>query len=190
MIECSWLSLLLTPGVRLNKVGVSTSTKPTRENKEFIPISDLRPWILLLASVKCLFSNKKKSFETRNKMSYHALYKGILSSSSPALISSWGSSASDLTSGPSNDTASAETLTSVWSQITFQEKYHHCKSTCNMRHPLWRNPLFQKAASGTHWGRPHSQPGLRFLLLASAFGVDITGRENGTLPVRLKVFTT
>lgn len=128
-------------------------------------------------------------YDTRNKTSYHALYKGILSSSSPAQISSWGSSASDLTSGPSSDTASAETLTSVQLQITFQEKYHYCNTKCNMRHPLWQNPLFQKAASGTHWRRPHSQPGLQFLLLASAVGMDITGRENGTLQVRLKVFT-
>lgn len=46
-------------------------------------------------------------------MSYRVHYRGILSSSSPAEISAWGSSASETTSGPGTDTASAKTPISV-----------------------------------------------------------------------------
>lgn len=51
--------------------------------------------------------------ECKSMMSYRVHYRGILSSSSPAEISAWGSSASETTSGPGTDTASAKTLISV-----------------------------------------------------------------------------
>lgn len=54
--------------------------------------------------------------EWRNKSSYRAHYRGILLSSSPAGISAWGSSASERTSGPGSDTASARTQISVQSK--------------------------------------------------------------------------
>lgn len=56
------------------------------------------------------------SINWTEKTSYRAHYRGILSSSSPAEISAWGSSASERTSSPGSDTASAKTLISVQSK--------------------------------------------------------------------------
>lgn len=50
----------------------------------------------------------------RRSHTYHAHYTGILSSSSPAQTSAWGSSACGGTSSPGSDIASAATQISVW----------------------------------------------------------------------------
>lgn len=168
---------LLTPGVLLNKVGVSTSTKSTKEkNKkvsetvEFSHASAMRTRILLLVSVllvQCLHGfppcplsplkstdrqvtlngdstgamcsevwmwrsvcdgsvmqymvNQRVGTEGRSESGspYRAHYRGILSSSSPVEISVWGSSASERTSSPGSDTASAKTPISV------RQKHNH-----------------------------------------------------------------
>lgn len=55
--------------------------------------------------------NKENEWHTP----YHVHYRGILSSSSPAETSFWGSAASERTSGPGSDTSSARTQFSVQS---------------------------------------------------------------------------